>query len=134
MSGIAHIGIAVENLPKAIESYTDILGYPPAEIEDIPDQKVKVAMFVDNKNSANGRIELLSPTDISSPIKKFLDRYGEGLHHIALKVDNIETKLKELKDKGYRLIDEKPRIGVGGKKIAFLHPASVGGVLLELQE
>jgi len=73
-------------------------------------------------------------TEENSPIRKFIDKHGQGLHHLALKVNDIERKLKELKSKGYRLIDETPRVGAGGKKIAFIHPSSTGGVLLELQE
>ncbi len=134
MSDIAHIGIAVTDLDKAIKIYSDIFGYPPAEIEEVPDQMVKVAMFQTADDPQSGHLELLSPTDESSPIKKYLDKHGEGLHHLALRVENISAKLDELKKLGYRLINEQPRIGAGGKKIAFMHPGSTGGVLLELQE
>jgi methylmalonyl-CoA epimerase len=134
MSDIEHIGIAVEDLKKAAAVFSDILGREPSGEEEVMEQKVKVVLFADNKNTESGRIELLSPTDKKSPIKKFLDKRGGGLHHLALRVDNIETKLTELKSKGYRLIDEKPRLGAEGKKIAFVHPSSTGGILVELVE
>jgi len=134
LSDIAHIGIAVTDLDKAIKIYSDIFGYPPGEIEEVPDQKVKVAIFHTPEDPFSGGIELLFPTDKGSPIKKFLDKRGEGIHHLALRVENLDQKLRELKALGYQLIDEKPRVGAGGKKIAFLHPGSTGSVLLELQE
>ncbi len=134
MSDIAHIGIAVEDLKKASEIFSDILGHDPSGTVEIPDQKIKVVFFASDENSESGRIELLTPIDGSSPIRKFLDKRGQGLHHLALKVGDIESKLEELKSKGYRLIDEKPRPGAGGKKIAFIHPSSTGGILIELIE
>ncbi len=134
MSDIEHIGIAVDDLKKAARIFSDILGHEPTGTEEIPDQKVEVIFFVSNDNPESGRIELLSPTDTDSPVGKFLDRRGQGLHHLALKVSDIESKLGELKAKGYRLIDEKPRLGAGGKKVAFIHPSSTGGILIELTE
>lgn len=134
MTDISHIGIAVEDLENAVKVFSDVLGYAPTETEEIVDQKVKVVMFASDDDPASGRIELLAATDDDSPIRKFIDKRGSGLHHLALKVNNIEHKLKELKSKGYRLIDETPRVGAGGKKIAFIHPSSTGGILLELQE
>jgi len=134
MSAIAHIGIAVENLDKAVEIYTRILGHPPDTIEEVPDQKVKVAMFAPPDHPGSGHIELLEGTDETSPIKKFIRKRGPGIHHMALKVTDIERTLADLKAAGYRLIDERPRPGAGGKKIAFVHPAATDGVLLELQE
>ncbi len=134
MSDISHIGIAVENLDEAIKLYTDILGHGPTETTEVADQKVKVAMFASPDDPHGPRIELLEATSHESPIKKFIDKKGPGLHHMAVIVDNIEKRLEELKGKGYRLIDEKPRIGAEGKKIAFVHPKSSAGVLLELQE
>ncbi len=134
MSDIAHIGIAVENLKKASEIFSDILGHEPSGSDEVPGQKVKVVLFTSADDPESGSIELLSPTDDNSPIRKFLDKRGQGLHHLALRVSNIESKLEELKSKGYRLIDEKPRLGAGGKKIAFIHPSSTDGILIELVE
>jgi methylmalonyl-CoA/ethylmalonyl-CoA epimerase len=134
MSDIEHIGIAVEDLKKAAKIFSDILGREPSGSEDVVDQKVEVVFFESEDDPESGRIELLTPTEESSPIKKYLDKRGGGLHHLALRVDNIETKLTELKSKGYRLIDEKPRLGAEGKKIAFIHPSSTGGILIELTE
>jgi len=134
MSDISHIGIAVDDLEKAVEVYSEILGYPPAHTEVVAEQKVKVAMFAAKDDPDSGHIELLAGTDDSSPVAKFIAKRGQGLHHMAILVDDIEQKLKSMREKGYRLIDEIPKIGAGGKKIAFVHPASTGGVLLELQE
>ena len=126
---VDHIGIAVKNLEEAIKIWEN-LGLKVEEIEEVPDQKVRTAIF----HAGETRIELLEATAEDSPIAKFIEKRGEGIHHIALGVDNIEEMLKKLKEKGFRLIDEKPRIGAGGAKIAFIHPKSVGGVLLELCE
>ncbi len=124
---IDHVGIAVKNLEEAIKVWEG-LGLKVDEIEEVPDQKVRTAII----HIGESRIELLEPTAEDSPIAKFIAKRGEGIHHIALGVDDIEKHLEELKEKGYRLIDEKPRIGAGGAKIAFVHPKAVTGVLLEL--
>ncbi len=134
MTDISHIGIAVKDINKAIETFTLILGHGPHEVTEVLDQKVKVAMFSSAENDPYGHIELLEGLSSDSPIAKYIEKRGEGLHHLAILVDNIELKLAELKDKGFRLIDELPRVGAEGKKIAFVHPASVNGILLELQE
>ena len=126
---IDHVGIAVKNLEEAIKVWEG-LGLKVDEVEEVPDQKVRTAII----HIGESRIELLEPTAEDSPIAKFIAKRGEGIHHIALGVDNIEEHLEELKEKGYRLIDEKPRIGAGGAKIAFVHPKAVTGVLLELCE
>ncbi|WP_297467676.1 methylmalonyl-CoA epimerase [Thermococcus sp.] len=126
---IDHVGIAVKNLEEAIKVWEG-LGLKVDEIEEVPDQKVRTAII----RIGESRIELLEPTAEDSPIAKFIAKRGEGIHHIALGVTNIEEHLKELKKKGYRLIDEEPRIGAGGAKIAFVHPKAVTGVLLELCE
>ena len=126
---VDHIGIAVKNLEDAIKIWEN-LGLKVEEIEEVPDQKVRTAIF----HAGETRIELLEATAEDSPIAKFIEKRGEGIHHIALGVENIEEHLEKLKEKGFRLIDEKPRIGAGGAKIAFVHPKSVGGVLLELCE
>ncbi|WP_297548000.1 methylmalonyl-CoA epimerase [Thermococcus sp.] len=126
---IDHVGIAVKNLEEAIKVWEG-LGLKVDEIEEVPDQKVRTAII----HIGESRIELLEPTTEDSPIAKFIAKRGEGIHHIALGVTNIEEHLRELKEKGYRLIDEEPRIGAGGAKIAFVHPKAVTGVLLELCE
>ena len=126
---IDHVGIAVKNLEEAIKVWEG-LGLKVDEIEEVPDQKVRTAII----HIGESRIELLEPTAEDSPIAKFIVKRGEGIHHIALGVTNIEEHLRELKERGYRLIDEEPRIGAGGAKIAFVHPKAVTGVLLELCE
>ncbi len=125
---IDHVGIAVNDLAKALEFYVKVLGLDTPTIEEVADQKVKTAIFPTN----GGRIELLETTDPDGPIAKFIAKRGEGIHHVALRVDDLETKLAELAKQGVRLIDTKPRIGAGGHLIAFIHPAATGGVLLEL--
>ncbi|HEY9721567.1 MAG TPA: methylmalonyl-CoA epimerase [Oscillatoriaceae cyanobacterium] len=127
---IDHVGIAVENLERSLVIYRDTLGLPLAEIEEVPDQKVRTAIFSDG----TGRVELLEPTSPDSPIAKFLAKRGEGIHHLALRVTDIQQKLEELGAAGVQLIDTTPRIGAGGHLIAFVHPKSMGGVLLELTQ
>jgi methylmalonyl-CoA epimerase len=127
--GVHHIGIAVSKLDGAVDFYRDILGLKLEGIHVVEEQKVRVAFF---STSGETRIELLEPTDSQSSVAKFIEKRGEGIHHIALKVGNIEAVLEGLKKKGLTLIDEKPRIGVNGAKIAFIHPKSTRGVLLEL--
>jgi len=134
MSHISHIGIAVENLDQAVKIYSRILDGPPPEVKEVPDQKVKVAIFAPGDDAPAGCIELLEGIGDNSPIRKFISKRGPGLHHIAVKVANIEKKLEDLRAEGFQLIDQKPRIGARGKKIAFLHPSSTEGVLLELEE
>lgn len=129
---VDHLGIAVSNLEESVKLYKDLLGFSLEGVEEVKDQKVKVAIF--NIEGKSPNIELLEPTSEESPIYKFIEKKGEGIHHIALGVKNIEEMLMMLKEKGVRLIDEKPRIGAGGKKIAFLHPKSTKGVLIELCE
>lgn len=129
---VDHLGIAVSNLEESVKLYKDLLGFSLEGVEEVKDQKVKVAIF--NIEGKSPNIELLEPTSEESPIYKFIEKRGEGIHHIALGVKNIEEMLMMLKEKGVRLIDEKPRIGAGGKKIAFLHPKSTKGVLIELCE
>ena len=130
---ISHVGIAVQDLDEAIKQYTIITGSSP-EIEDVPEQKVKVAIFKNEAGGGEGNIELLSATMPDSPISKFVEKNGEGLHHVCIYVKDIEKKLTELKDAGFRLINEKPLIGAVGNKIAFVHPKDCHGVLIELEE
>ncbi|MBO9539320.1 methylmalonyl-CoA epimerase [bacterium] len=125
---IDHLGIAVHSLADAMPMYTDGLALALHEIEEVPDQKVRTAIF----EVGESRLELLEPTSPDSPIAKFLEKRGEGIHHVALGVEDVAKALAHLKEKGYRLIDEAPRPGAGGAMIAFVHPKSTHGVLLEL--
>jgi methylmalonyl-CoA/ethylmalonyl-CoA epimerase len=127
---IDHIGIAVKSIEAALPFYSEVLGLKPEGEETIEEQKVKTAFLPLGETE----IELLESTALDGPIAKFIEARGEGIQHIAFKVDNIEEALKELEAKNYRLIDQKPRMGAGGKKIAFLHPKSSHGVLVELCE
>jgi len=130
ITGIDHIGIAVNKLEEALEIYQKILGLEVRKIRLVKDQKVNAALLLAGEN----KIELTEPTDKESPVAKFLEKRGEGIHHIAFKVANIEDFLQKIKDKGIALVDEKPRIGAEGFKIAFLHPKSTKNVLIELCE
>lgn len=127
---VDHIGIAVKNLDEALKFYTEVLGLEATGTEEVAEQKVKVAFLP----CGDSELELLESTSPDGPIAKFIEKNGEGIQHIAIRVDNIEATLAELKEKGVRLIDEKPRYGAGGASIAFLHPKATGGVLLELSE
>lgn len=125
---IDHLGIAVKNLDEAVKFYTDILGLACVGRETVEGQKVKVAFIPIGESE----IELLQSTDPYGPIARFIEKRGEGLQHIAVKVDDIEVLMEHLKEKGIRLLDEKPRLGAGGAKIAFIHPKDSKGVLIEL--
>jgi methylmalonyl-CoA/ethylmalonyl-CoA epimerase len=129
-SHIEHIGIAVTDLQAAIATFEKILGQPCLSIEEVPDQKVKTAFF----KVGETKIELLQSTDPDGPIGKFIEKKGEGIHHIAFAVDGIENTLAAARDSGIRLIDESPRKGAEGLDIAFLHPKSTNSVLIELCE
>lgn len=125
---VDHIGIAVSDLAESLKMYTDILGMTLHGTETVEEQKVKTAFLP----LGDTEIELLESTAPDGPIGKFIEARGQGIQHIAFRVDDIEAALAELKAKGVRLIDEKPRYGAGGAKIAFLHPKATGGVLIEL--
>jgi len=127
---VDHIGIAVPDLDVAIQAFTTLFGTGPTAIEDVPDQKVRTAFFAAGPTN----IELLFPTADDSPISNFLAKRGTGIHHICFEVANLARSLDELRARGVRLIDETPRPGAHGKRIAFLHPKSTGGVLIELCE
>lgn len=129
-SHIEHIGIAVSNLESAIEFYEKIFGLKCYNIEEVPDQKVRTAFFIVGQT----KIELLGPTDPDGPVGKFIEKRGEGLHHIAFAVKNIEEQLKRAEKLGIRLIDSSPRKGSEGLDIAFLHPKSCSGALIEICE
>ena len=127
---IDHIGVAVKSIEEVAKVYTELLGLEMHGIEEVQDQKVKVAFIPVGESE----FELLEATDPESSVAKFIEKRGEGIQHIALRVDDIEKALEELKQKGVKLIDEKPRYGAGGAKIAFIHPKSTNGVLIELCE
>lgn len=127
---IDHIGLAVKSIKDAGKFYIDLLGLSIEEIEKVGDQKVKVAFIP----ISEGEIELLESTEPDGPVAKFIDSKGEGIQHIAFRVENIDEALEELKAKGVRLIDQQPRKGAGGARIAFIHPKETNGVLVELCE
>jgi len=130
IKSLAHVAIAVNKLDESVEIYVRRLGFKLEKQRVVEQQKVKVALL----RAGDMTIELLEPTDPESTIAKFLEKRGEGIHHIALSVSDIEGYLKELKKKEIALIDEKPRIGMEGGKIAFIHPKSTKNVLIELVE
>jgi methylmalonyl-CoA/ethylmalonyl-CoA epimerase len=124
-----HVGVAVKDLDEALKVYCNVLGFKLEGIHVMSERKVKVA-FLSSGGQTN--IELLEPLDSESPIAKFLSNHGEGVHHVAMKVSNIDAALEGFKQEGIILIDEKPKLGAEGRKIAFVHPKSTKGVLLEL--
>jgi methylmalonyl-CoA/ethylmalonyl-CoA epimerase len=128
LSKINHVGIAVQSIDAAIPFYCDQLGMELLGIEEVLDQKVKVAMLVIGES----KIELLEPTSPDSPVAKFLEKSGQGIHHIAYDVADLEAAIAKMIAKGARMIDEKPRHGAHGTLIAFVHPKSSLGVLTEL--
>ncbi|HEY3309462.1 MAG TPA: methylmalonyl-CoA epimerase [Desulfuromonadaceae bacterium] len=125
---INHIGIAVQSIDATVPFYRDSLGMVLLGIEEVPEQKVKVAML----EIGESKIELLEPTSDDSPVAKFIEKNGPGIHHLAYEVQDIEAAIAKLVATGTRMIDEKPRDGAHGTRIAFLHPKSSGGVLTEL--
>jgi methylmalonyl-CoA/ethylmalonyl-CoA epimerase len=130
LSHIEHIGIAVKNLEESIKFYEDVLGMKCYAIEEVKDQRVKTAFFMLGQT----KIELLESTDPEGPIGKFIEKKGEGVHHLAFAAEGIEGALDELQQKGVQLIDKAPRKGAEGLDIAFLHPKSTHGVLMEICE
>jgi methylmalonyl-CoA/ethylmalonyl-CoA epimerase len=129
-SHIEHIGIAVSNLNEAIKFYENIFGLKCYNIEEVPEQKVRTAFF----KIGETKIELLESTDPEGPVGKFIEKRGEGIHHLAFAVTDLEGKLKKAENSGVKLIDSTPRKGAEGLHIAFLHPKSTFGVLTELCE
>ena len=127
---IDHLGIATQTLDEALLFWRNALGLEVVETEEVAEQKVRVAMLPVGES----RVELLEPTSADSPVARFIEKRGAGIHHIALRVDDIRQSLARLKEQGARLIDETPRIGAGGCLVAFVHPSSANGVLLELVE
>ena len=130
ISQLEHIGIAVESIEKSLDFYETVLGLKCYRVEEVKDQKVRTAFF----KLGEIKIELLETTDPDGPIGKFIEKKGEGIHHIAFAVDNIEQALQEAETNGIRLIDGKARQGAENMEIAFLHPKSTGGILIEFCE
>ena len=130
ISHIEHIGIAVKSIEESRKYYEDVLGLNCYAIEEVADQKVKTAFFMVGQT----KLELLESTDPDGPIGKFIEKKGEGIHHIAFAANDLQKSLNILKESGIRLIDENPRAGAEGLNIAFLHPKSTHGVLTELCE
>jgi methylmalonyl-CoA/ethylmalonyl-CoA epimerase len=128
--GLDHVAIVVKDLEVAIAHYRDALGLELAEIEEVPEQKVKTAIF----GHGMGRVELICPTTEDSGVAKYLQKRGEGLHHICVEVEDIEAAMAALREKGAPLLDETPKIGAGGAKVAFVHPKGNHGVLVELRQ
>jgi methylmalonyl-CoA/ethylmalonyl-CoA epimerase len=128
ITGINHIGIAVKSLENHIPFYRDVLKLQFLGIENVPDQKIRLAMF----KVGNIQVELLEPTSPDSTINKYIENKGEGLHHIAYQSDNIENDIGDLIEKNIKMIEEKPRKGAHNTKIAFIHPKSSGKVLTEI--
>ena len=122
-----HIGVAVKNLDEALAAYDGLLGLKPSRIETMPDQGVKAALIA----IGDTEIELMEAVDANSAVAKFLDRRGEGLHHICLEVDDVDQELRSLAAKGVELVDQQGRPGLAGK-VGFLHPRAAKGVLIEL--
>ncbi|MCL5005189.1 MAG: methylmalonyl-CoA epimerase [Acidobacteria bacterium] len=127
---IHHVGIAVESLEKAVPVFELLLGLPPASHETVEDQKVRATIF----QVAESRIELLEPSSPDSPVARFIGKRGPGIHHLTLTVENLQETLDNLHRCGIRLIDRNPRRGAGNESVAFLHPASTAGILIELLE
>lgn len=127
---IYHLGYAVEDIEAASRFYRESLGAEPGEPEEVAEQGIRAVMFEVGESS----IELVEPTRPDSPVGKFLAKRGEGFHHVAFQVDDLDAALAELRTKGVDLIDEEPRTGVGGSRMAFIHPADAHGVLTELVE
>jgi methylmalonyl-CoA epimerase len=127
---IDHVGVAVKSIEQVKQMYKEIFGLDPEFEETVEEQKVKAVGF----RIGESNIEFLEPTSEDSPIAKYLEKRGEGLHHIALSVNDITAVLQSMKERGLRLIDEEPKTGAEGKKIAFVHPKSVNGILLELSQ
>ena len=128
LNAIDHVGVAVEDIEAALPYYTDVLRLALVHRETVPEQGVHAALL----DVGDGHIELVAPTGPESGLAKFLDRRGAGLHHVAYRVQDIESTLRELSAAGVRLIDKQPRVGIRGSRVAFVHPSSTGGVLTEI--
>lgn len=133
-TAVHHIGIAVRELASHRDYYERVLGAVYEGTEHVPSQQVRVAFYRIGAGPAAVRLELLEPASADSPVARFIEKRGEGVHHVAYAVEGIEARLRALAEQGVRLIDETPRPGAHGTRIAFLHPKSSGGVLTELVE
>lgn len=127
---VDHIGIAVRSIEEALPFYTDVLGLPFLGIEEVESEQVKVAFL----QAGEAKLELLEPLSPESAVAKFIEKRGEGIHHVALGVEDITERIRELKEHGIRMIQDAPKRGAGGALVAFMHPKSTGGVLYELCE
>ena len=125
-----HVGIAVRDLNEALRFFRDVLGLQVSQTEVVSDQQVRVT----HVETCGAALEFVEATDPASPVARFLERRGSGLHHITLAVDDLESVLEDLQTRGIKLIDVAPRIGAGGSRIAFIHPSSTHGVLIELKQ
>ncbi|MGZ3624328.1 MAG: methylmalonyl-CoA epimerase [Ktedonobacteraceae bacterium] len=132
LKGVDHIAIIVRNIEQALVFYRDTLGIIPGEIKEVPTEQVRIA-FLPMGVPGGSEIELIEPTSANSSLSKFLEKRGEGLHHICLEVDNIDAALAEMQEKGTPVLDKVPRIAAEGRAI-FIHPKAANGVLLELVE
>ncbi|WP_226679884.1 methylmalonyl-CoA epimerase [Sutcliffiella horikoshii] len=130
IKNVNHIGIAVNSIETALPFYTEALGLTFKSVEHVAEQMVRVA-FID---AGNCKLELLEPTSPDSPVAKFIEKRGEGIHHVALSVESIEDRIQEMIEKGIPMIDKQSRIGAGGANIAFMHPKASNGVLVEFCE
>lgn len=127
---LAHVGIAVRNVNDSASIFSNLFGAEEGHTEEVADQKVKATFF----KIGEGGIELLEPTSPDSTIAKFIEKRGEGVHHLSFEVDDIEREIVRLKGAGFQMIDEKPRTGADGYRIAFLHPKSTNGILIEISQ
>ncbi len=127
---IDHTGIAVADLDESLHFYTDVLNLPLVHRETVAEQGVAAALF----DIGDGHIELIAPLGPDTGVARFLEKHGPGLHHVAYRVDDIDAALASLSAAGVRLIDERPRVGIRGSRVAFLHPSASGGVLTEIVE
>jgi methylmalonyl-CoA/ethylmalonyl-CoA epimerase len=128
--GLDHVAIAVKDLDAAVKYYVEVLGFAPPELEEVPDQQVRTAIF----GHGLGRIELISPTTADSGVARFLEKRGDGLHHVCVEVADLDATLAELRAKGAQLLDPVARVGAGGARVAFIHPKGALGVLTELRQ
>jgi methylmalonyl-CoA/ethylmalonyl-CoA epimerase len=127
---LTHIGIAVKNLEESAELFRKLFGKPDDHVEEVGEQRVRAMFF----RVGEGGVELLEATDGESPIARFIAKRGEGVHHLSFEVDDLEGEIARLRNEGFHMIDEKPRVGADGYRIAFLHPKSTNGVLIEISE
>ncbi|HEY2420204.1 MAG TPA: methylmalonyl-CoA epimerase [Neobacillus sp.] len=130
IKNVDHIGIAVKSLDATLPFYTEVLHLPLLGIEEVESEKLRVAFL----QAGESKIELLEPTSTESAVAKFIEKRGEGIHHVALGVDSIEERIQELKENGIRMVQDVPKLGAGGAHVAFMHPRSASGVLFELCE